>query len=71
MESIVSKEEAEKALSGAPVWAEMLLEQIYSVNEEVLDMTKELQLFNTEMNQRVGQAENGIKLQQFQCLPCH
>ena len=52
MESIVSKEEAEKALSEAPVWAKMLLEQMSSVNEEVLDMRKELQLFKIEMNQR-------------------
>ena len=65
MESIVSKEEAEKAgkaLSEAPVWAKMLLEQMTSVNEEVLDMRKEI-----EMNQRVGQVENDVKLQQFQC----
>ena len=54
MESIVSKEEAEKALSEAPVWAKMLLEQMSSVNEEVLDMRKELQLFKIETNQRVG-----------------
>ena len=67
MESIVSKEEAEKALSEAPVWAKMLLEQMSSVNEEVLDMRKELQLFKIEMNQRVGQVENDVKLQQFQC----
>ena len=67
MESIVSKEEAEKALSEAPVWAEMLLEQMYNVKEEVLDMRKELQFFKIEMNQRVGQVENDVKLQQFQC----
>ena len=67
MESIVSKEEAEKALSEAPVWAKMLLEQMSSVNEEVLDMRKELQLFKIEINQRVGQVENDVKLQQFQC----
>ena len=41
MESIVSKDDAEKALSEAPVWAKMLLEQMYNVNEEVLDMRKE------------------------------
>ena len=63
----MSKEEAEKALSKAPVWAKMLLEQMSSVNEEVLDMRKELQLFKIEMNQRVGQVENDVKLQQFQC----
>ena len=40
MESIVSKEEAEKALSEAPVWAKMLLEQMSSVNGEVLDYEK-------------------------------
>ena len=34
MESIVSKQEAEKALSEAPVWAKMLLEQMSSVNEK-------------------------------------
>ena len=45
MESIVSKEEAEMALSEAPVWAKMS-----SVNEEVLDMRKELQLFKIEKN---------------------
>ena len=45
----------------------MLLEQMPSVNEEVLDMRKELQLFKIEMNQRVGQVENDVKLQQFQC----
>ena len=67
MESIVSKEKAEKALSEALVWARMLLEQMSSVNEEVLDMRKELQLFKIEMNQRVGQVENDVKLQQFQC----
>ena len=50
MESIVSKEEAEMALSEAPVWAKMLLEQMSSVNEEVLDMRKELQLFKIEKN---------------------
>ena len=71
MESIVSKEEAEKALSESPVWAKMLLEQMSSVNEEVLDMRKELQLFKIEMNQRVGQVENDVKLQQFQCQTCH
>ena len=51
----------------APVWAKMLVEQMCSVNEEVLDMRKELQLFKIEMNQRVGQVENDVKLQQFQC----
>ena len=40
MESIVSEEEAEKALSEASVWAKMLLEEMSSVNEEVLDMRK-------------------------------
>ena len=45
----------------------MLLEQMSSVNEEVLDMRKELQLFKIEMNERVGQVENDIKLQHFQC----
>ena len=30
-------------------------------------MGKELQLFKIEMNQRVGQVENDVKLQQFQC----
>ena len=30
-------------------------------------MRKELQLFKIEMNQRVGQVENDVKLQQFQC----
>ena len=49
-----------------PVFAKMLLEQMSSVNEEVLDMRKELQLFKIEMNQRVGhQVENNVKLQQF------
>ena len=67
MESIVSKEEEEKALSEASVWAKMLLEQMYSIKEEVLDMRKELQLFKVEMNQRVGQVEDDVKLQQFQC----
>ena len=65
MESTVSNEEAGKALSEAPVWAKMLLEQMSSVNEEVLDMRKEVQLFKIEMNQRVGQVENDVKLQQF------
>ena len=51
-----------------PVFAKMLLEQMSSVNEEVLDMRKELQLFKIKMNQRVGhQVENNVKLQQFQC----
>ena len=67
MESIVSKEKAEKALSEAPVWAKMLYEQMSSANKEVLDMRKELQLLKTEMNQRVGQVENDVKLQEFQC----
>ena len=67
MEIIVSKEEAEKALSEAPGWAKMLLEQMYNVNEEVLDMRKELQFFKIEMNERVGQVENDVKFQQFQC----
>ena len=49
MESIVSKEEEEKALNEASVWAKMLLEQMYSV-KEVLDMRKELQLFKIEIN---------------------
>ena len=44
----------------------MLLEQMSSVIEEVLNMRKELQLFKIEMSQRVGQVENGVKLQQFQ-----
>ena len=67
MESIVSNEEAGKTLHEVPVWAKMLSEHMSSVNEEVLDMRKELQLFKTEMNQRVGQVENDVKLQQFQC----
>ena len=45
----------------------MLLEQMYNANEEVSDMRKELQLFKIEMNQTVGQVENDVKLQQFQC----
>ena len=45
----------------------MLLGQMSGVSEQVLDMRKELQLFKIEMNQRVGQVENDIKLQQFQC----
>ena len=45
----------------------MLLEQMSSVNEKVLDMRKELQLFKIKMNQRVGQVENDVKLKQFQC----
>ena len=40
---------------------------MYSVNKEVLDMKKELQLFKIEMNQGVSQVENDVKLQQFQC----
>ena len=30
-------------------------------------MRKELQLFKIEKNQRMGQVENDVKLQQFQC----
>ena len=61
------KSAARKGLSEAPVWAKMILEQMYNVNEEVLDMRKKLQLFKIKINERVGQVENGIKLQQFQC----
>ena len=45
----------------------MLLEQMSSVNKEVLDMRKELQFFKIEMNKRVSQVENDVKLEQFQC----
>ena len=62
----MSKEEAERALSEVPVRAEMLSEQMSIVNEEVLDMIKELQLFKIEINQIESQVENDVKLQQFQ-----
>ena len=61
------KDHSSASLSEAPAWTKMLLEQISSVNEKVLDMTKELQLFKIKMYQRVGQVESDVKLQQFQC----
>ena len=64
----IAEEKAKEALEGAPTWAKtpflFLMEQMSKVNEDVINVKDQLEMFKSEVDGRVTQLEKEVKFTQ-------
>ena len=61
----IAGEKAKEALEGAPTWVKtpflLLMEQMSKVNEDVISVKEQLEMFKSEVDGRVTQLEKEVK----------